>query len=84
MILWAIVPVKPLRRGKSRLADVLSGDQRAALNKKLLIHTLDTITQVPSLEQVLVVSRDPEARITSYNVCYTKLLRDWVLRFCPL
>lgn len=61
MILWAIVPVKPLRRGKSRLADVLSGEQRAALNKKLLIHTLDTITQVPSLEQVLVVSRDPEA-----------------------
>lgn len=61
MILWAIVPVKPLRRGKSRLADVLSGEQRAALNKKLLIHTLDIITQVPSLEQVLVVSRDPEA-----------------------
>lgn len=61
MNLWAIVPVKPLRRGKSRLADVLSGEERAALNKKLLIHTLDTITVVPALEQVLVVSRDPEA-----------------------
>jgi 2-phospho-L-lactate guanylyltransferase len=59
--MWAIVPVKPLRRGKTRLAKVLSEDQRAALNKKLLIHTLDTITQLSELEQVLVVSRDPEA-----------------------
>ena len=76
MILWAIVPVKPLRRGKSRLADVLSGEQRAALNKKLLIHTLDTITQVPSLEQVLVVSRDPEAlAIARYHGART-LLED--------
>lgn len=61
MTLWAIIPVKPLRRGKSRLSDVLSESQRAALNKKLLIHTLDTLTQLPELEQVLVVSRDPEA-----------------------
>lgn len=61
MTLWAIVPVKPLRRGKTRLSEVLTENQRAALNKKLLIHTLDTITQLPELEQVLVVSRDPEA-----------------------
>lgn len=61
MTLWAIVPVKPLRRGKSRLSGVLSDDERAALNKKLLIHTLDTITNLSELEQVLVVSRDPEA-----------------------
>ncbi len=61
MTLWAIVPVKPLRRGKSRLSKVLTEEQRAALNKKLLIHTLDTITQLSELEQVLVVSRDPEA-----------------------
>ncbi len=61
MTLWAIVPVKPLRRGKSRLSGVLSGEKRAALNKNLLIHTLDTITKSPKLEQVLVVSRDPEA-----------------------
>ena len=61
MTLWAIVPVKPLRRGKSRLSGVLSDDQRAALNKKLLIHTLNTITSLPELAQVLVVSRDPEA-----------------------
>ena len=74
MTLWAIVPVKPLRRGKTRLATVLSEDQRAALNKRLLIHTLDTITKLPVLEQVLVVSRDPEAlAIARYHGARTVL-----------
>ena len=74
MTYWAIVPVKPLRRGKTRLAEVLSVDQRAALNKRLLIHTLDTITKLPVLEQVLVVSRDPEAlAIARYHGARTVL-----------
>ena len=61
MTLWAIVPVKPLRRGKSRLAGMLSEDERAKLNQELLQHTLDTLTGLKELEQVLVVSRDPNA-----------------------
>lgn len=61
MTLWAIVPVKPLRRGKSRLAGVLSEDERAALNHYLLAHTLDTLKATPDIEHVLVVSRDPAA-----------------------
>lgn len=61
MTLWAIVPVKPLRRGKSRLSGVLTEDERAALNQVLLVHTLDVIRTVPGIEQVLVVSRDPAA-----------------------
>lgn len=61
MTLWAIVPVKPLRRGKSRLANVLSEEERADLNRKLLIHTIDTLTEIPEIEQVLVVSRDQGA-----------------------
>ncbi len=40
MTLWAIVPVKPLRRGKSRLAGALSEDERTELNQTLLQHTL--------------------------------------------
>ena len=32
---WAIIPVKPLGAGKSRLAAVLGAEQRAALNKHL-------------------------------------------------
>ena len=61
MTIWAIVPVKPLRRGKSRLAGTLSEDERAELNQSLLQHTLQTLTVVKELEQVLVVSRDPHA-----------------------
>ena len=61
MALWAIVPVKPLRHGKSRLAEVLSQDERADLNQRLLVHTLDTLGIIPEIDQVLVVSRDPAA-----------------------
>ena len=74
MTLWAIIPVKPLRRGKTRLSKVLSEDQRAALNTRLLIRTLDTITTHPELEQVLVVSRDTEAlAIARYHGARTVL-----------
>ncbi len=61
MTLWAIVPVKPLRRGKSRLAEVLSEEERLGLNSKLLTHTIDTLREIPEIEQVLVVSRDQAA-----------------------
>ncbi len=61
MTLWAIVPVKPLRYGKSRLAEVLTQDERADLNRRLLAHTLDTLTAMPEIEHVLVVSRDQAA-----------------------
>ncbi len=61
MSIWAIVPVKPLRRGKSRLAGMLTEDQRTRLNRYLLQHTLDTLNEVPEIEHTLVVSRDPAA-----------------------
>jgi 2-phospho-L-lactate/phosphoenolpyruvate guanylyltransferase len=61
MTFWAIVPVKPLRRGKSRLSGALSEDERTQLNEKLLKHTLKTLSGLKELEQVLVVSRDPHA-----------------------
>ena len=61
MTLWAIVPVKPLRRGKSRLAGTLSEDERTQLNKALLQHTLETLSGLKEVDKVLVVSRDPNA-----------------------
>jgi len=61
MALWAIVPVKPLRRGKSRLAGVLSEEERAVLNRQMLTRTVDTLNAMPEIEQVLVVSRDTAA-----------------------
>jgi 2-phospho-L-lactate guanylyltransferase len=61
MALWAIVPVKPLRRGKSRLSPVLSEDDRAELNQRLLLRTVDVLKSIPELVEVLVVSRDTQA-----------------------
>jgi 2-phospho-L-lactate guanylyltransferase len=61
MPIWCIVPVKPLRRGKSRLASLLTEDQRARLNRYLLQHTLNTLNEVDEIEHTLVVSRDPAA-----------------------
>lgn len=67
MTIWAIVPVKPLRRGKSRLADALNEDQRAELNSQLLKHTLKTLKETPRVEEVLVVSRDPKALAIAHD-----------------
>ncbi len=61
MSLWAIVPVKPLRRGKSILSSVLSEDERTLLNYSMLDNTLKALKTVPEIAQVLVVSRDPAA-----------------------
>ncbi len=61
MTFWAIVPVKPLHSGKTRLANVLTQVERADLNRRLLVHTVKTLKAIPEIEQVLVVSRDPSA-----------------------
>jgi 2-phospho-L-lactate guanylyltransferase len=61
MTIWAIVPVKPLRRGKSRLAGVLTEDERMVLNQYLLANTLDVLRPIRRIEHILVISRDPQA-----------------------
>lgn len=61
MPLWAIVPVKPLRRGKSRLSPVLTEEERTALNQNLLSNTLRTLSAVDRIDTIMVVSRDPSA-----------------------
>ncbi len=61
MSIWAIVPVKPLRLGKSRLSGVLSDDERTVLNRMFLENALDILRATPKIGQTLVVSRDPAA-----------------------
>ena len=67
MTLWAIIPVKPLRRGKSRLAGTLSEDERTELNRSLLQNTLKTLSDLKEVEEVLVISRDPQALTIARN-----------------
>lgn len=57
--LWAVVPVKPLGEGKSRLAPLLSRDERAVLSEGLLRRTLAALTQSTRIAGLIVVSRDP-------------------------
>ncbi|MFN2222097.1 MAG: NTP transferase domain-containing protein, partial [Candidatus Promineifilaceae bacterium] len=59
MNVWAIVPVKPFRDSKSRLAHILSADQRAKLTGAMLRRTLDILADMPAIQRALVISRDP-------------------------
>lgn len=59
MSTWAIIPVKPLRDSKSRLARILTPDQRAELTSQLLLRTLQAIKASQQIYRTLVISRDP-------------------------
>ncbi len=61
MSVWAIVPVKPLSRAKSRLAGVLSAEQRQYLATQLLLRTVRLLLPLPHIQGVLVISRDTQA-----------------------
>jgi len=81
MTIWAIVPVKPLRRGKSRLAGLLSEEQRTCLNRYLLEHTLTILNQISGIEHTLVVSRDPAALALTRSMGGRTVLEDGAPQF---
>jgi 2-phospho-L-lactate guanylyltransferase len=81
MTIWAIVPVKPLRRGKSRLAGLLSEEQRTSLNRYLLEHTLTILNNISGIEHTLVVSRDPAALALTRSMGGRTVLEDGAPQF---
>jgi 2-phospho-L-lactate guanylyltransferase len=56
---WAIIPVKPFRAGKSRLAGLLGVDDRAALNRRLFGRVLTATLAALKPVRVIVVTADP-------------------------
>lgn len=58
MSVWAIIPVKPLRLAKSRLASVLTPEQRQRFAETMLRHVLSVTRDVPLVTGTLVISRD--------------------------
>jgi 2-phospho-L-lactate/phosphoenolpyruvate guanylyltransferase len=58
MSVWAVVPVKPLLRAKSRLADILTPKQRSQLAEEMLRRTLGVVGNMPEVAGTLVISRD--------------------------
>jgi 2-phospho-L-lactate guanylyltransferase len=81
MTIWALVPVKPLRRGKSRLAGLLSEEQRTRLNRYLLEHTLTVLNEIATIEHTLVVSRDPAALALTREMGGRTVLEDGAPQF---
>ncbi len=63
MSVWAIVPVKPLNRAKSRLAPVLPADVRERLATEMLSHTVAALERSGSVSGILVISRDNRALV---------------------
>jgi len=61
MTIWAIIPVKALHEGKSRLADLLTVAERVRLTSDILGHMLGVLNDLPQIARTLVVSRDPAA-----------------------
>lgn len=59
---WLVIPVKSLREGKTRLADVLGPAQRRALMEQLLLHVLAQAAQYPGLDKTAIVSGCSDTR----------------------
>lgn len=57
----AVVPVRSLRGGKTRLAETLPVEAREALSRRMLGHVLDRTLASGAVERVVVVSPDPAA-----------------------
>jgi len=58
---WAVVPLKSIRRAKQRLASLLTPTERGELMLAMVGDVLDALTQTPDLAGILLVSRAPEA-----------------------
>ncbi|HEU4673346.1 MAG TPA: 2-phospho-L-lactate guanylyltransferase [Candidatus Limnocylindrales bacterium] len=57
----AVIPVRALEGAKSRLGDVLDAEERRDLVARLLVRTVEA-ARAAGIEDVLVVTDDPEAR----------------------
>tara|TARA_B100000686_G_C16752692_1_gene953519 strand:+ start:1498 stop:2085 length:588 start_codon:yes stop_codon:yes gene_type:complete len=57
-----VIPVKGIQTGKSRLASALNLNERIALNKHLIEHTLSQTTNFNNTAKVYVVSPDKEVQ----------------------
>ena len=56
--MWAIVPCKRIEAAKRRLGSILSGEERRLLVRAMLRDVLGTLAEAPSVDGVMVVTRD--------------------------
>jgi len=55
----AIIPIRSLTEGKSRLAGYFSPDERARLVRTMFEHVIETVKQSGVIDRIAVVSPDP-------------------------
>ena len=60
MTIWAIIPVKPLQASKTRLAHLLTANERADLMRRFLQNALLILNCVPAVGRILVIGSDDE------------------------
>ena len=60
MTIWAVLPVKPLAAGKSRLHNYLDPGEIIELNKGLFESTFERIMNCKSIDRLMVVTHDPQ------------------------
>jgi 2-phospho-L-lactate guanylyltransferase len=58
---WVIIPVKPLKRAKSRLADALTAEQRHEFAALMYRQVLAVAQAAQGIAGILVISRDTQA-----------------------
>lgn len=74
MSIWAIIPVRPLEEGKSRLAEALTQAERQRLNQRFFRQTLDVTAAVVGRERTLVVSRSEALLSIARSLSFETLL----------
>lgn len=76
MIVWAIVPIKPLNRAKSRLSSVLTAEQREKLALGMLRYNLEVLTASAHLSGIIVISRDMKALAVAREMGSVQTLQE--------
>jgi len=71
--MWIILPLKAISSAKSRLAQVLSPEQRHGLMKAMVEDVVAAVTACPTVEGLLLVSRDPDVS-TLADACGAEVL----------
>lgn len=76
MITWAVIPVKPLHKGKSRLRETMPRLALYAFNRLLFLHSLEIAMACPEIDRILVVSRDPKVLLLAAAMGCATLLEQ--------
>jgi 2-phospho-L-lactate/phosphoenolpyruvate guanylyltransferase len=56
---FAVIPIKSLHNAKTRLASLLSPDERAELARGMLLHVLDVLYRSGAVARIGVISQEP-------------------------